>query len=96
MDTIKIKFEGKEYLLEMSWSVIGGYDTFAVLISEPDLLDIDGPLIQFLNKSGPPYKAMFQNSENTDQISLRRIIAAEIENRFLPLIRNEHSGDLYA
>lgn len=80
----------------MSWSVIDGCNVFSVLISDPTLLEIADPVIQFLNSSGPPYKAMFQNANvSNDQILLRNTIAAAIETQFLPYIRNEYSEYLY-
>ena len=69
---------------------------FAVLISDPALLEIGDPVIQFLNNSGPPYKATFQTANvGNEQVLLRNAIAEAIETQFLSYIRNQYSEHLY-
>jgi hypothetical protein len=97
MNTIVIYVNEKRYELTMMWSVIAGFDVFSVLISDPELLQIDGPVIQFLNTSKRPLiKAEFQHANtNENEIALRKTISKAIESQFLLYIRNEYSEHMY-
>ena len=96
MGTISITFKDKEYSLAMLWNVIRGYNLLAVVIdNDMELSEIDGPIIQFIANSKPPFNTKFQKADNEVQESLRITIAEAIETQFLKYIRNKFSESIY-